>query len=521
MISTTLSILTCFELNNDPKNFNITDDSPFGAEGISLADVVGILRITGPNGAVVYENAGFATDDFSSPDIDHDVQLYNDLISLPLDVDGNVLVGSYTIEYKIEVIGATQPGIYSLVKNYEYCYEAPDVVISAKTDCFSSVLTGEDDTAYDIEGATTTSLLRTFTAYAPPTSGLPDSSTSNKVITVNPIATKTWTLEVSSDVQYDFTDGLCVIDTLTESIEHEVICDINLCDIYCCIDKLYQRYARELCVNMNEAERIKYTQLEPVIMRSVLFRMAIECGQNDKATTYYNEILSIAECEPGCSCADETPTQVVPVCPPSSSSDVVVAVGGNGAITLAVNIVGSTTTYTVELRQDLKDKLDALFNTTLTAGANITITPTIAPNGDIDYLIDANAAASLVSGKVVATDIELLDGTYSFSVAGPLLANLAPGTYMIQVDGYIDEPIGVQWNIKAQIFNNGVAEADSYREVGPESITGIPAKRQFTLHERVVVAGNDDVELRTEAILNSGAGIAVLKKAVMTWVKVA
>jgi hypothetical protein len=173
------------------------------------------------------------------------------------------------------------------------------------------------------------------------------------------------------------------------------------------------------------------------------------------------------------------------------------------------------------LRQDLKDKLDALFNTTLTAGANITITPTVAPNGDISYEVSANAAATISSGKEVIDDAELLDGTYTFATAGPLVASLTPGTYMIQVDGYIDEPLGSEWQIKAQIFNNGAAEADSYREVGPSVVTGIPGKRLFTLHERVVVAGNDDVELRTEAILNSGAGIAILKKAVMTWVKVA
>lgn len=521
MISNTISIETCFELNNDPKNFKITDDSPFGAEGIALADVVGMLKITGPDGSVVYENAGFSADDFSSPDIDHDVQLFLDSVSLPLDVDGNVLVGTYTVEYKIEVVGGTQPGTYSLVKSYEYCYEAPDISITAKTDCFSSILTGEDKTVYDIEGATLTSHTRTFTAYAPPTSGLSDTVSANKVITVTPISTKTWTLEVVSDVRYDFTDGLCVVDELKESIEHEVICDINLCDIFCCIDKLYNRYARELCVNSVRAEQIKDTQLDPVVMRAVLFRAAIECGQNDKATTYYNEILSISESEPGCSCSDETPTQVIPVCPPSGGSDVVVAVGGNGAITLAVNVVGSTTTYTLELAQPLKDKLDALFNTTLTAGANITITPTIAPNGDIDYLIDANAAASLSSGKEVVNSVDLLDGTQEFATTGPLVASLTAGTYIVHVDGYIREPLGAQWQVKAQLFNNGVAEADSFRVVGPAVATGTPQSVHFTMHDRVVVAGSHDVDLRFESILNSGPGIAVLEKAVLTWIKVA
>lgn len=357
MIQDVITVGICFELNNDPKNFRLTDSTDYAGQGIALTDVVGIFKILAPDGTVAYENSGFASDDFSSPDIDADVSLIFSSALLPLDSENNVQLGNYTVQYKIEVIGAVQPGQYSKNTSVENCHEDPTVTIEQSVDCFNSKLTSTDTTVYGTEKVPTpTSVVRTHTAYAPPTSGLPDTVTSNKINVVTPIATKTWTLGISTDVQWDYPDGLCIINTLTGNEEVEVVCEQSLCDLFCCIDKLYQRYLGLLGSNTPLAMEEK-VKLEFVAMDMILFQQASECGDVDKAKTYYDHILAVTGCEPGCSCDDEDFSVVIPVCVTGGTA--VVDACGNGAIAVTANTVGDTTTYTVCFDQTLLDKLNA------------------------------------------------------------------------------------------------------------------------------------------------------------------
>ncbi len=406
MIQDALSINICFELNNTPKNFKLTDDTDYTTEGIALTDVRGLFKITAPDGSIAYENAGYAASDFTAPDIDADVSLINSLISLPLDSNGDVQLGNYVVEYKIDVAGAVQTGVYDKSFSVENCHIDPLVDIDFTIDCFNSNLTSTDNTDYGTELAPTpTSVTRTHTAYAPPTTGLSDTVTSNKILVASPIATKTWTLGISTVVQWDYPDGLCVISTIVGETEAEVVCDVSICDIFCCIDKLYNRYKAALATNSVLASEIKTTQLDVVALDLVLFQKALECGRNDKAQAYYDHILEVSGCEPGCSCSDDDVSVVIPVCVVAGTT--VVDACGNGAITVTANTIGNTTTYTVCFQQALLDRLNALFNTTLTAGAGISVTPTVQPNGDVDYVIANTAGAKEESLLSANTDFDL------------------------------------------------------------------------------------------------------------------
>lgn len=358
MILDKIALEICFELNNDPKNFKLTDTTDYASEGIALTDVEGLFKITSPDGTIAYENAGFATNDFSSQDIDVDISTLFDTVSLPLDSENEVQLGNYLIEYKIEVIGGVQPGVYTKSFTVENCHVDPIVDVNFITDCFNSKLTSTDNTDYSTELVPNpTSIVRTHTAYSPPTSGLSDTVTSNKILVASPISTKTWTLEVSSIVRWDYPDGLCIINTLVGDIEAEITCDVSICDIFCCIDKLYKRYQAQLGLNSVLASQIK-DQLDIVSIDLVLFENALKCGHNDKAQGYYDHILEVSGCEPGCSCTDVDTVQVIPVCVVTGTA--VVDACGNGAITVTPNTVGNTTTYTVCFDQDLLDKLNNL-----------------------------------------------------------------------------------------------------------------------------------------------------------------
>jgi len=407
MIQDKIALEICFELNNDPKNFKLTDTTDYASEGIALTDVEGLFKITAPDGTIAYENAGFATNDFTSPDVDVDVSTLFDTVSLPLDSKDEVQLGDYVLEYKIEVIGGVQPGVYTKSFSVQNCHVDPIVDVDFETDCFNSKLTSTDNTNYSTELVPSpTSIVRTHTAYPPPTSGLSDTVTPNKILVASPISTKTWTLEVSSVVRWDYPDGLCIINTLEGDIEAEVTCDISICDIFCCIDKLYKRYEAKLGINSVLASQIK-NQLDIVALDLVLFENALKCGHNDKAQVYYDHILAVSGCEPGCSCTDVDAVQVIPVCVVTGTA--VVDACGNGAITVTPNTVGSTTTYTVCFEQTLLDKLNASFNTTLTAGTDIVITPTVAPNGDIDYVVNSTGGGLFKEVRVPISSAEILD----------------------------------------------------------------------------------------------------------------
>lgn len=374
MIQQALSLLTCFELNNDPKNFQFTDTTDYASEGIALSDVVGIFKIVGPTGLTEYVNV-----DFGNPDIDADVSLVFDTVSLPLDTNGLVQSGEYVVTYTIRVVGGTQPGDFILTKTYDFTHTTPQAQIDVTVDCRCSELTSTDTTDY---GPSVTTILRTHTVTPPVGSGLTPTVDSTPIIKVTPITNKTWTGQISTVVTYNFPDELCVIDLIEGTDENPVECDISLCDIFCCIKKLADRYFALQGVNDFAAETIQKEQLRDVMYLVALHDKATLCGQDKLATIYYNRILEIAECEEGCSCTDDgKPTLIVPVCGPTGGSGdtTVVAVCGNGAITLGINTVGGTTTYTLCFDQQLLDKLNDLFEVAIIAGPGILVDIVVDP----------------------------------------------------------------------------------------------------------------------------------------------
>lgn len=406
MIQDILTVTTLLEYQNAPKNIKITDPTDYVSEGIALADVVGILKITGPAG-VVYENAGFATDDFSAPDIDLDVSNEFSGANLPLDANGDVQLGPYTVQYKISVVVGAGTNEFSVTISYTNAYEADDVEIEYELDCRCSQLISKDVTSLN---SNLTSVVRTHTLRPPAFSNLPDSVSPNANITRTPITDKTWATQIVLVVDYTFSDGLQVSDQITGSDEMPVVCDVSLCDLFCCIKSLFDDYVSLLASNQHEALRIKNTKLDLVLAYMSLYDKAFTCGMDSVAQAYYDKIMDITGCEPGCNCGDDdTPTLIIPICGAGAAAgSTVVAVCGNGAIELVTQVVGTVTTYTLCFNQTLLNRLNALFNTTLIAGTNMTIGTAIAANGDIQYTL--NAAGADVDIYTALVKLELNPG---------------------------------------------------------------------------------------------------------------
>ena len=118
-----------YNLNNSPKDLTFTDliaGAYLTTHGIALANVKGLLKITGPDG-VVYVNPGYVAEDFSAPDIIGATATWAKTINLPVDDDDLVLPGSYIFEYKITTNGTVKS--YSASYTYAFSYEDPTISI--------------------------------------------------------------------------------------------------------------------------------------------------------------------------------------------------------------------------------------------------------------------------------------------------------------------------------------------------------------------------------------------------------
>ena len=91
------------EFNLISGNITLTDLTNWSGENIIAPDTAAVLlKLVAPTGVDVYINAGYDTDDFSAPDFD----LTTDTLSetMPTDVNGDYVTGTYTLYMKAKVV---------------------------------------------------------------------------------------------------------------------------------------------------------------------------------------------------------------------------------------------------------------------------------------------------------------------------------------------------------------------------------------------------------------------------------
>ena len=91
------------EFNLVTGDLTLTDLTDFAGYGVIAPDTASIiLKLVAPTGAIVYQNIGYDTDNFGSPDFDLTTSVLNKTI--PQDVNGNYITGSYTLYLKAQVV---------------------------------------------------------------------------------------------------------------------------------------------------------------------------------------------------------------------------------------------------------------------------------------------------------------------------------------------------------------------------------------------------------------------------------
>lgn len=295
------------EFNLITGDITLTDLTNWGGSGVIAPDTAAVLlKLVAPTGVVVYQNAGFDTDDFSSPDFD----LSNDTLSgtIPQDVNGNYITGTYTLYIKAEVVddGDTVTGAATTTSEVCACTAAINITIDV--DYATAVLTSTDTTQY---GAYS-SLTRTHTIYPPPISGLSSQTTNATTNVYSNIVTTTWSVEIESEVTYLKANDTYTTCEIKGSKEVVVEAD-TLCATLCLIKKFrtdfYAKYGKKCMDDMEKAYNLAMDEF-------FLAWMATRCGRpQSEIQGYINKIYQITGIDPNCDCgcdAADYPTPVVP-----------------------------------------------------------------------------------------------------------------------------------------------------------------------------------------------------------------
>lgn len=356
MLPGALIFTTKFDFQSSSvQTFDLNDITNYAGEGIALVNVKGNFKIEGPAGPI-YENTNFG-----SPDIVGNVSLEFNTISIPNDVDGNPIIGTYTITYTVLIGGGTEPGTYTKINTYSYCsnYIAPTVALTLEANCDCATVTSTDVTTYAIAGVNPT-ITRTHKLFYPANLELTNLTGSGVIIqAVYPdVYTGTYTGKVTSTVVYTFPDNLIIQWTITGSDEIQNDCTLSQCTIYCGMKKLTDLfYQYQSIANFAQAQ-VVFNQLMQIEILMTNWINARECGKPADAAIWIQKIMDIGNFDENCGCGNNTtePIQVIPFCGGSGGGNTVVVAGDSNfgtAVTAAT--VGSTTTYTVRLTTTYKN----------------------------------------------------------------------------------------------------------------------------------------------------------------------
>lgn len=232
-------------------------------------------------------------------------------ISIPLDSStGMPIPGDYTITLTTIVAGGTQPGTYEKEFTYTYSYIRPSVTITQSVNCFLARFISTDTTTYMVNAVQPT-LTRTHNITYPADSDIPVETYVTQTVTVN--APKVWngifTTSIRSTLEYVFTDSLVIDDKVSGAQSFTVACDVNGCQMNCCINTLNQQYILQLATNPTLAAQTRATLDRAVQLRD-LFIYNQQCGNTDEMAQNLALFYEVTQCSPDCSCGETG--QVVP-----------------------------------------------------------------------------------------------------------------------------------------------------------------------------------------------------------------
>lgn len=362
-----------FSITFDKVNgvFILEDTTDYAGQSKPLTDVYGNFKIISPAGLTIHNNISPTT-----PDIDANVSLINNTIPLPLDSNGNVLCGAYSFTYSIT--DTSDSSVTVVTSAISYTYKSPEIELNISYDCAKPELISEDETNYLVDGVLPTTSVFDHNLFYPPTTGAATINAAADLITTNVFYTlKNVGLQHSSDLTVDLTYDFplySVIDQISGNEFEDVICDPGLCDIFCGLYSLWNKYLEK------KGSKCANEYLEKFLILSnaaQLVRQAYDCGQSSKIPSIIEEIKLQGNFADECCCDDDSAAPILVTGVGASSNSVVAA--GTGIIVGAV-VAGTTTTYTVSVDPVVLSNILNITDSIVSAGVGVSVTSATVGN---------------------------------------------------------------------------------------------------------------------------------------------
>ena len=315
-----------WELGNDPKDISFTDliagayDTTYG---LTLSNIKGLIKIVSPSGTAIYTNAGWAADDFSSPDIEGATPTWSKTgMALALDSADKVEQGVYLFYYKLSTDGSALA--FTVENTFTYTHDSPVISIDMSVSCRTSELTSDDATDYDVDNITPT-VTRAHALTKPTGAGCTMSLTATNEKTrvvggggasTTDIWTKIWQTTLTSTLVYEYEDWnslnwILVNDSVSGHDSINVECDDCGCNIRACVIALQTKWLNAVGGGEGRARADELGEkVLKVLNNWMLYNQAERCG--DDSEEYCEAIAAIViseDCQ--CSSADTISEHVV------------------------------------------------------------------------------------------------------------------------------------------------------------------------------------------------------------------
>ena len=330
-----LQISNLFELLNLTAPYNtgeFTDITDWAALNISSGggDTVKIIaKVVNPVGITVHENAGYATDSYTSPDTDL-TSLTSDPFTLAnLTGTHTAVDGNYTFYLKCQVTPNGQAAIevekqFSVELNQNII---PSLSLGETYNCNNATYTSVDSTDYATpatqQGFTITNITRVHVTQPPLNSTKSDGTTPQTSVSSssqtnllaaddNPLWTGSYQSSIQPTVTYrkgnDYTT--IRVPVYTEAVT--VACDEDLCELFCCLRTLISSYNTYRSTNTAKAQEF-LAKWDAGNRYLIAIREAKACNNGDLVTSYTALFYAVTECDPDCDCGcTDGPAPVIP-----------------------------------------------------------------------------------------------------------------------------------------------------------------------------------------------------------------
>jgi len=378
-----------------------------------------LYKITSPNGTIIYKNAGYDTDTYTTSDKGTSVT-YN----LPLTTSGEPEAGAYIIYVKAQFADSAFPltdfTTSKTTTTSELCMcDVKTISINLSYDVLGNPSTFTSTDTTDYSGSLDYySLSRTHTVRPPLASGLSNLVGSSTTLVYSSIWTGSWESMVqsyvtyrgfnSNDSTYSYFTYYCV-----GSDSEIVVSDSVLCKMYCGLKSLESKVA-------SSSGRTKDDYEKKFSLGSNEMLLAIQsgaCNDSEKLTYFSDRFYVVTGLDPNCDCCGE----------------------GDGSAPI-IN-TSTTSTYNLSIGS---------ITTNVTPSASITGT---YPNQQLNIVFPVNynlAIGSITTGGIGSAS---LTGTYPNK-----LLNIVFPSSVITPESYIlDETVVNASSTNLQLFNTGGA----------------------------------------------------------------